>query len=87
MNDDFMKYQILKEEGISPKLAYQLAGKDGLDIPTRIRMLRKVFDLSFLQAKEVSITASEKAKSLNDYQEKLLPELEQIFEDRVDTLP
>jgi hypothetical protein len=81
MNDDFTKYQILKEQGISPKQAYQLAGKDGLDIPAGIRMLRKVFELSFLQAKEVSIIASGKAKSLNDYQEKLLPELEEILED------
>ena len=81
MNDNFTKYQILKEQGISPKQAYQLAGKDGLNIPARIRMLREVFELSFLQAKEVSVMASGEAKSLNDYQEKLLPKLEQFFED------
>ena len=84
MADDFTKYQDLFKQGNSPEQVYYIASVDGLDIAARIRMLRNVFKLSFIEAKEVSVKALGQAKNLSDHQESFLPELERVLEDKVE---
>jgi len=52
--DDFRKYQEMKAGGASPRQVYLVARGDGVDDITLVRLLRKVFDLSLGQVKEVT---------------------------------
>jgi hypothetical protein len=47
-------------------------------------MLRKVYDLSLVDAKEVMVIAEKMGDSLMDYQERLIPGLRKVFEDTDD---
>jgi hypothetical protein len=51
--DDFKKYEELRDGGAPPREVYGLAKSDGLDPITSIRLLRKVFGLSFMEAKKI----------------------------------
>jgi hypothetical protein len=77
--DDFRKYEQMRDEGSSPRDVYLTAKADGLDEITSLRLLRKVFALSLTGAKEVTIVASGAANSLEDFQEKWLPVVEQAL--------
>ncbi len=50
--DDFAKYEELHNRGVDPREVYRVARADGLDRITSIRLLRKVFGLSFVEAKK-----------------------------------
>jgi hypothetical protein len=50
-----------------------MAQADGLDWSACVRMLRQVFRLSLIEAKEVTVVASGQANSLVESQEKLIP--------------
>ena len=54
--DDFTKYEALRERGSKPREVYDAARGDGLDLITSIRLLRKVFGLSLVDAKKISAT-------------------------------
>ena len=50
--DDFTKYETLREKGSNPREVYELARADGLDVISSIRLLRRVFGLSLVDAKK-----------------------------------
>ncbi len=77
--NEFSEYQEMKENGIEARVVYLLGKKNGLDTIALIRMLRVVYGLTLVQAKEVSITADGRFKSLSEYQETLLPALEEAL--------
>jgi hypothetical protein len=52
--DDFDKYEKLRHQGVGPKDVYNVATSDGLDLITSIRLLRKLFGMSLVEAKKVS---------------------------------
>jgi hypothetical protein len=55
---------------------------DGLDWPALIRLLRKVFSLSFTEAKEVTVISEGLAPSLKEHQEKFVPTLTRLHDAR-----
>ncbi len=73
--DDFTKYERLRDADIGPRDACLSAKFDGLDNIAQIRMLRKVYRLSLIQAKEVLVISNTDVEDLNEYQKKLLDEL------------
>jgi hypothetical protein len=77
--DEFSKYESLREQGASPKDVYLTAKADGCDAITLLRVLRRLFALSIPQAKEVALIADHSANSLDEFQQKLVPGLEQSF--------
>ena len=74
--DDFGKYENMRDKGARPTDVYRMAAADGFDPITVLRLLRKVFSLSLLQAKEVMVTAQGSANSLDEHQEKLASSVE-----------
>ena len=46
MNDDFSKYEMMRDAGSSPEDVYREAVKNGVDPITRIRLIRAVYSLS-----------------------------------------
>ena len=79
--DDFTKYALLREKGSSAHQAYLIAKSDGLDFAACIRMLRSVYEVPFMDAKEITVQADGLGTSLDDYQEKLIPGLKKILEE------
>jgi hypothetical protein len=77
--DDFSKYESMRDKGTGPEEVYRTAKRDGFDPIALLRLLRKVFSLSLPQAKEVTVIAEGLANSLEEYQEKLSPGLEQAL--------
>ena len=74
--DEFRKYEQMRDDGAGPGDVYLAAKHDGVAAVALIRLLRSVFDLSLVQAKEVTVIANEQAVSLSAHQEALLPALE-----------
>jgi len=52
--DDFKKYEQLRDSNQSPRTAYLAAKDDGVDEIAAIRMLRRVFGLSIVDAKKAT---------------------------------
>ena len=77
--DDFSKYESMRDKGALPPDVYLAAKADGLDSITVLRLLRKVFSFSLLQAKEVMVTAQGLANSLEEHQEKLASSVEEAL--------
>jgi hypothetical protein len=84
MMDDFSKYEQLRAGGSSPQEIYRAAREDGLDSITVLRLLRKVCQFSLVEAKEVAVVADGLGNSLSDYQEQLLPGVENAVAPRQD---
>ncbi|HEX2908587.1 MAG TPA: hypothetical protein VHO69_17075 [Phototrophicaceae bacterium] len=82
--DDFAKYMRMSANGKTAEELYLLAKTNGLDFASRIRMLRQVFSLSLIEAKEITVIADKLGVSLEDYQEKLIPGLKKVLEDEED---
>lgn len=74
--DDFSKYEKMHKDGSAPEEVYLTGKADGLDSIALLRMLRKVCQLSLVGAKEVTVRADQLAASLDDFQEKLVPDVE-----------
>lgn len=74
--DDFSNYEKMRDAGLDAKTVYLTGKADRLDPITLIRMIRHVFQLSLVEAKEVKVVADGLANSLEEYQEKLIPGLE-----------
>jgi len=68
MNDDFSKYESMKNSGASPEQVYREAVRDGWDSIGRIRLVRAVFSLTPREAKEVFVRAEGQGDSLQQYQ-------------------
>ncbi len=79
MKDDFSKYEAMRDQGSGPRDVYLAAKADGHDPITLLRLLRRVFSLSLVQAKEVKVTAEGWASSLEEHQERLVPVVEQAL--------
>lgn len=77
--DNFEKYEQLRLAYQSPAAIYLIAKADRLDFPASIRMLRQVFKLSLVEAKEVTVVATGLATSLSEYQGKFADALEEAF--------
>ncbi len=84
--DDFSAYARLKARGRSAEEAYAEATRKGLDPFACIRMLRSVYGLSLVQAKEVTVIIANDSSSLVEHQARLLPELKRALRDE-DTDP
>lgn len=82
--NEFSKYDKMREDGLSPQEVYLTAKSDGLNPIALIAMLRSVFQLSLIEAKEVTVTADGTAVSLKEQQAKLIPGLEKALEE-IDT--
>ena len=77
MNDDFSKYHQQRRDGATAEQVFRVGAQGGLDLITRIRMIRAVYGLSPMQAKEVMLRAEEIAGSLEEHQQRIantLPE-------------
>jgi hypothetical protein len=77
MKDDFSKYELMKVSGSSAEQVWLEAVRDNLDMITRIRLIRTVFSLSFVDAKEVWVRAEGIADSLEQHQEKFIKPVEE----------
>jgi hypothetical protein len=73
--DDFERYIELRRRGPDAGGVYRQPRADGLDLITSIRMLRRVFDIGVVAAKEVILIA-EGGESIVEHQERLRPALE-----------
>jgi ribosomal protein L7/L12 len=51
--EEFGKYEAMKAAAIDPAQAYRAAKEDGLGQIVGIRMLREIYELSLIEAKEV----------------------------------
>jgi hypothetical protein len=81
MSDNFDEFIQMKAAGVGAKTAFLYAGKLGLDYFAQIRMLRSVFNLSLVEAKEVSVTADGSSLTLEEHQAKLFPALKAVLDD------
>jgi hypothetical protein len=77
--NDFSKYEQLHAQGANAQQVYLRGKADGLDPITLIRMVRRVYQLSLAEAKEVTVQADGLAATLEEWQEKLLPAIEQAL--------
>lgn len=83
MNDQdkqYEKYYKLRDQGIKPKeLAQYYRKSAGKYSPIElIKLLRAVYGLSLVDAKEVSVTYEGHYETLSDYQGQFIPVLEKI---------
>lgn len=75
----FARYETLRDGGVSPLEACKVAREDGMDGVARFRMLREVFHLDFIEAKEI-FQISEGAKSLDENQRDLVDAFSEAIE-------
>jgi hypothetical protein len=77
MSDNWSRYIRFRDDGSSPHDVWNCAQADGLKFGDSIRMIRLVFDLTLVEAKEVTIQAESLGTSLEEYQGRvLLPAIE-----------
>jgi hypothetical protein len=79
MNDDFIKYESMRDGGNTAEQVFQAAKGDGMDTITLIRLVRKVFSLSSGEAKDVMLRAENIASSRDEYQGRIAERLENLF--------
>lgn len=79
MTDKSNKYQILAKLGTSARAIYLTARADGLNAIEAIKLIREIFGLSLVEAKEVAVTADGRFSSLSDYQASLIPALKKAL--------
>jgi hypothetical protein len=74
--EDYAQFEAMRDAGCRPNEVSSAAIAGGLNFAENLQMLRAVFNLDLLDAKEVWIEASGCASSLNEYQERLVPQVE-----------
>ena len=74
-------YSEMVSSGADSGQVYLAARSDGLDWVKAIRLIREIFGLSLVEAKEVAVVADGLAGSLSEHQERLIPALEAAFEE------
>jgi len=79
MNDDFTKYETMRDNGNTPEQVFLAAKCDGKDTITLIRLVRKVFSLSSGEAKDVLLRAENIASSRDEYQGRIAERLGNLF--------
>lgn len=55
--NEYSKYEKMRDEGASPKEVYLAAKADNYNPIELIKLLRRVFDLSLIQAKEITVVS------------------------------
>lgn len=79
MSSEFKKYEESKNAGATAEELWRAAEKDGLGQVARIRMIRTLFGLSVVEAKEVAAGAH--GKPLAEKQGELLDSLKDALRD------
>ena len=69
----------MRDQGLGPKEISFAAINEGLDFVENLNMLRCVFNLDLVHAKEAWVQAKGFATSLDEYQENIIPEIEQVL--------
>lgn len=78
---DWSKYETMRDADATPHDVYRAAVADGFrSFPECIKMLIDVFGVSLTRAKEIHLQADGIAESLDQYQESLIPALEDALE-------
>jgi hypothetical protein len=80
--DDFAKYEEMRAAGATAEQVCLAAANSGADFAFCVRLLIKVFGLSFGQAKEVYIVANSYAPSLAEYEERFVEPLKEYLTER-----
>ena len=80
VQDDFSKYEAMKQSGASPEVVYWVAERDGMDNITMFRLIRSVFSLELTEAKQIIIRAKGWANSLEEYEDRIADILEKHHE-------
>ena len=77
---DWSKYEAMRDSDASPHDVYRAAVADGFrPFPECIKMLIDVFGVTLARAKEIYLQADGIAESLDQYQESLVPALEEAL--------
>jgi len=89
LQNDFSHFELLKKQGYNPEQICIEAEKQGLDFCTKIRLLRKLFNLSLIQAKEVIIVTNYQCyNNLDKNRDEILSEHYQTIVDSLEkTIP
>jgi len=74
------KYLRMRNSGSSPEHIYLALKADGVGEIESIRILRELFQLSMMEAKEVIVTTDLPVDSLEVYQEKIYPTVKRAIE-------
>lgn len=74
----YAKYERMREAGSSPPEVCSAGILDGLEMVENWKMLRVVFGLDFVHAKEAYILARH-GESLAEHQGHLIPEVEEVL--------
>lgn len=69
------KYTELKENGTSASEMANLLYEDGIKGKERMLIISKLFNLNFRETKEAVIIGDNLANSLEEYQEKIVPDV------------
>jgi hypothetical protein len=81
MMSEFTKYEQMKAAGAAAVEVYRSAKESGLTDIECLRMLRVVFDLTFVDAKRVVVATDEEGASLEDHQQQLVDSLREALKD------
>ena len=77
---DWSKYEAMRDSDASPHDVYRAAVADGFrPFPECIKMLIDVFGVTLARAKEIYLQADGIVESLDQYQESLVPALEEAL--------
>lgn len=83
VNDDFSKYEAMRDARATREDVCRAAKKDGVDSITMFRLIRRVFNLSFPEAKEVILRAEGVANSLDEHEGRIADEIERMTKSQV----
>jgi ribosomal protein L7/L12 len=77
--EELAKYRRMKASGGSASVVYRTAKDDGADEVTAIRMLRSVFSLSLVEAKEAILLSEPYGQGLSEQQKGLIEPIEEAL--------
>ncbi len=75
------KYAALVSEGFNAEQIYVQLKSDGIAFADRIRILRELFGLNLIEAKEITIKVDTEFKSIDEYQESLIEPLKEFLDE------
>jgi ribosomal protein L7/L12 len=78
------KYSQMKTDGSTPFVVYVEADKDGVGAVEGIKLIRDLFGLSFVEAKEVMLIATGAATSLDQHMRRVAEGLKHAFNEADD---
>ena len=75
------KYQPMLAQQATPEKVYLQARNDGIDNREAMALIARLFKLSIIEAKEISITADGEFSDLEEYQETLVDALKNLLDE------